>query len=64
MINIPKEMIMVLLAIISDLVSGVRKAKQRGEAAIYASDTVEELDAINLSDGYSLPLTLELNIDV
>ena len=43
MINIPKEMIivfamifglylLVLLVIISDLVSGVRKAKQRGEA--------------------------------
>ena len=43
MINIPKEMIivfamifglylLVLLVIISDLVSGVRKAKQRGKA--------------------------------
>ena len=36
----------------------------RNEAAIYAAETVEELDAINLSEGYPLPLTFELNLDL
>lgn len=36
----------------------------RNEAAIYAAETVEELDAVNLSEGYPLPLTFELNLDL
>lgn len=36
----------------------------RNEAAIYAAETVDELEAINLSEGYPLPLTFELNIDL
>ena len=38
--------------------------RARNEAAIYAAETVEELDAINLSEGYPLPLTFELNLDL
>lgn len=63
-IEVPITWAMDKLQLLEIYAKRTHDVRARNEAAIYAAETVEELDAINLSEGYPLPLTFELNLDL
>lgn len=63
-IDVPITWAMDKLQLLEIYAKRTHDVRARNEAAIYAAKTVEELEAINLSEGYPLPMTFELNLDL
>lgn len=63
-IEVPITWAMDKLQLLEIYAKRTHDVKARNEAAIYSAETVEELESINLSEGYPLPLTFELNLDL